>query len=122
MSHDSEVDAVDTEVDAVDTDETAEPAFRSLRLGYVVVLMALAFAGGFLARGSADMSGTPVQTVPGVSVPQGGGTGPALDESQLRGGLPSGHPPISATTSPSGALTSPSPAPSPTPSGSPAGR
>jgi hypothetical protein len=93
----------------------AGSAERGVRVGAVVVLLALAFAGGFVARGSAGVT-DPSRVDPPNGVDQ---LAPALDESQLRGGLPSGHPPIGqpgSTTTPSAGPTAVKPL---SPSGKP---
>jgi hypothetical protein len=82
---------VPTDEDVHASDQSGETRTQSVRLGYVVVLMAVAFAGGFVARGMSGPESQPVQIQPGEV---GGRTAPALDRDQLQGDLPAGHPPI----------------------------
>ncbi len=64
-----------------------------LGLAAVALLMALMFVGGFVARGTVGPA-SPEQISPSVGNNE---PAPALDDTQLRGGLPSGHPPVGAT-------------------------
>ena len=73
--------------------EPARPGYR-VPLGLAVVLMAIAFGAGFAAR-SPESAQVPVVPNPGTIQ-----RAPALDDGQLRGGLPSGHPPIDGSMSP----------------------
>ena len=73
--------------------EPVRPGYR-VPLGLAVALMAIAFGAGFAARSP--------QAVQPPLVPDPGTVqrAPALDDGQLRGGLPSGHPPIDGSGSP----------------------
>lgn len=109
-------DDVDDLLDETEADDHRAVVGRSAQIrvgtGMVVVLMAVAFAAGFAARGSFGSDPLP-STVPATDVAP---NAPALDPNQLQGGLPSGHPPVSGQTgvpaTPSGtpsARTTPSP-------------
>lgn len=65
-----------------------------LELWAVIVLMAIAFAGGFLVRGMGSPSGDAEQAP--VTTQQA----PALSEDQFGGQLPAGHPPVEASANP----------------------
>lgn len=81
-----------------------------VELWVVVILMGVAFTAGVLARGSGSKPATDLNTTFG----QSGVVAPPLDDQQIQGGLPQGHPPIDQGAQPSSpAKTSPKASASP---------
>lgn len=93
------------------TDPRKAPWKTKVQLWVAVALMAVGFAGGFLARGIGSQPSAPTtgsgqtSTLPGGGAPGGAGElAPPLTEDQLNQGLPPGHPvvgtpnPVSSTS------------------------
>lgn len=70
-----------------------------IELWVAVALMALGFFGGVLIGGAGKSAPRVDQTPSTSEAPQGNFVAPPLDENQLTGPLPSGHPTVGSGTS-----------------------